>query len=172
MANRRQFIQVGIAGALLFAAARWLDRPPAAAASARTGFLDERNAAAVAALVPVVLAGSLPAEAAARRTAIEEVVGAFDRAVAGLSPAVQKEVEELFAILRFGPARLMLTGLWSPLEESKPEDIAAFLTRWRRSRFEIQRAGYQALTQLLQAAWYGNPASWAPIGYPGAPRIQ
>lgn len=171
MANRRQFLQVGIAGALILAGARWLDRPSAAAASARTGFVDDRNAVVLAALVPVVLAGSLPADAAAREKAVEDVIGAFDRAVAGLSPAVQKEVEELFAILRFGPARLVFTGLWSPLEESKPEDIAAFLTRWRRSRFEIQRAGYQALTQLLQAAWYGNPASWAALGYPGAPRI-
>jgi hypothetical protein len=85
---------------------------------------------------------------------------------------VQKEVDELFSVLRFAPARLMFTGLWSSLEDSTPEEIAAFLTRWRHSRFDIQRAGYQAMTQLLQAAWYGNSASWAAIGYPGAPQVQ
>ena len=47
----------------------------------------------------------------------------------------------------------------------------AFLTRWRHSRFEIQRAGYQALSQLIQASWYDNPASWATIGYPGPPKL-
>jgi hypothetical protein len=161
---------VGIAGGLLLAGARWLDRPQAlAAASLR--FLDERSAAATAALVPVVLEGALPQDAAARSQAIAETVEAFDRAVAGLSPAVQKEVDELFSILRFAPTRLMLAGLWSPVEESSPQEIADFLTRWRRSRFGIQRAGYQAMTQLIQAAWYGNGASWAAIGYPGAPRI-
>ena len=172
MPTRRQFIKVGLAGGLVLAGARWLDRPQAVAAQAGFRFLDARGAATVAALVPVVLAGALPAEAAARRRAIDDTVAAFDRAVAGLSPAVQKEVEELFAILRFAPARLMFTGLWSPLEESAPEDVAEFLTRWRYSRFDIQRAGYQALTQLLQAAWYGNSAAWAVIGYPGAPTIK
>jgi hypothetical protein len=168
--TRRQLLKVGIAGGLVLAGARWLDRPQAVAAATHR-FLDERNAAVAAALVPVVLDGAMPREAAAKRKAIDETVEAFDRAVAGLSNAVQKEVEELFSILRFGPTRLMLTGLWSPVEESSPEEIAEFLARWRRSRFDIQRAGYQAMTQLIQAAWYGNGASWAAIGYPGAPRI-
>lgn len=170
--GRRQFIQVGVAGAAILAAARWLDRPVGAeAAPAPYRFLDARAAAAIAALVPVIIA-TLPAEPAARTRAIEETVAAFDRAVSGLSPAVRKEVDELFSILRFAPARLMMTGLWSPLEESAPEDIAAFLTRWRYSAFDIQRAGYQALSQLLIAAWYGNSASWAAIGYPGAPTVE
>ena len=57
----------------MLAGARWLDRPQAlAAASFR--FLDERSAAATAALVPVVLDGALPPEAAARSRAIAETV--------------------------------------------------------------------------------------------------
>jgi hypothetical protein len=170
MPTRRQLLKVGIAGGLVLAGARWLDRPQAVAAS-NYRFLDERSASATAALVPVVLEGTLPGGAVARKRAIDETVEAFDRAVAGLSPAVQKEVEELYAILRFPPMRLMLTGLWSPLEESSAKEIADFLARWRHSRFEIQRAGYQAITQLIQAAWYGNAASWTAIGYPGAPRL-
>jgi hypothetical protein len=170
--TRRQFVQVGIAGAAVLAAARWLDRPQALAAVPPTfRFLDERTAVVVGALVPVVLT-TLPIEPAARARALEETVAGFDRAVAGLSQAVQKEVDELFSILRFAPARLMFTGLWTSLDECAPADIAAFLTRWRFSSFEIQRAAYQAITQLIQAAWYGNPASWADIGYPGAPQLK
>jgi len=90
----------------------------------------------------------------------------------GLTPAVQKEVEQLFSVLRFAPSRLAFTGLWQPIEEAPPEEIAAFFTRWRHSRFEIQRAGYQALTQLVQASWYDNPTSWAAIGYPGPPKLS
>jgi hypothetical protein len=171
MPSRRQFIKVGIVGGLVLVGARLLDRPQAIASSnLRT--LDSRNAPALAALVPVILAGALPTDAAARRRAVEEVVEAFDRAVSGLSASVQEEVGDLFALLRFAPLRLAFTGLWSPLEESTPEEVAAFLTRWRHSRFDLQRAGYQALTQLIQAAWYGNSASWAAIGYPGAPAIR
>jgi hypothetical protein len=171
--SRRQFIKVGIAGGLVLAGARWLDgSQQATAAPTGLNFLDARAAAAVAALVPVVLAGALPADAAARKQAIDDTVAGFDRAVSGLSTAVQKEVDELFSILRFAPVRLMFTGLWAPLEESSASDIAGFLNRWRRSSFDIQRAGYQALTQLLQAAWYGNSASWAAIGYPGSPALK
>ena len=170
MPSRRTFLKVGIAGGLVLAGVHWLDRPRAVAAPTLR-FLDERGASAVGALVPVILEGSLPKDAAARARAVEEVVEAFDRAVSGLSASVQKEVGELFTLLRFPPARLMFTGLWSPLEESSANDIAAFLTRWRHSRFDIQRAGYQALTQLVQAAWYGNSASWSAMGYPGAPKL-
>jgi hypothetical protein len=62
-----------------------------------------------------------------------------------------------------------LAGLTSPWEEASVEDVSTFLTRWRTSRFDLMRAGYQALTQLIQAAWYGNPRSWGAIGYPGPP---
>ena len=170
MLTRRQFIKVGLAGAAVLAAVRWLERPQASPALNHR-FLDASGIVMVAAFVPVVLAGSLPEETQARARAILDVVDAFDRAVAGLSPAVQKEVDQLFGILRFPPARLAFTGLWSPVEEASSEEIATFLTRWRRSRFDIQRAGYQALTQLIQASWYDNPASWAAIGYPGPPRL-
>jgi hypothetical protein len=170
MINRRQFIQVGVAGAAVLAAARWLDRPRAFAASPAYRFLDPRGAAIVAGLAPVILT-TLPTGPLERARAVEETVAGFDRAVAGLSASVQKEVDELFSILGFAPARLMFTGLWTSIEEAQPADIAAFLTRWRFSRFDIQRAGYQAITQLIQAAWYGNSASWAGIGYPGSPQI-
>ena len=170
MPTRRQFIKVGIASAALLATVRWLDRSEAAPA-ANHRFLDSAAVVMTAAFVPVVLATSLPDEPAARAHAIREVVDAFDRAVSGLSPAVQKEVEQLFSVLRFAPSRVAFTGLWQPLEESSAEEIAGFLTRWRTSRFEIQRAGYQALTQLIQASWYDNPSSWAAIGYPGPPKL-
>jgi hypothetical protein len=80
-------------------------------------------------------------------------------------------VDQLFSVLRIAPMRIPFTGLWAPIEESTPEEIAGFLRRWRTSRFEIQRAGYQALTQLTQAAWYGNSDSWTRIGYPGPPPL-
>jgi hypothetical protein len=51
-----------------------------------------------------------------------------------------------------------VTGLWKPVEECTPEQLRDFLLRWRDSPFDLQRASYRALTQLIQAAWYGNPA--------------
>ena len=158
MVSRRRFLQVGVAGVAVLALAKALDRPAP-------------NAHLVAALVPVVLAGALPEAGPARAAAIREVVEAFDRAIAGLSPAVRAEIDDLFGVLRFAPTRIALTGLWKPVEEASSEEISAFLARWRTSRFDLLRAGYQALTQLIQASWYDNPSSWAAIGYPGPPAL-
>jgi hypothetical protein len=169
--TRRQFIKVGLAGAAVFAAARFLDRPLAAAAAGYR-ILDEEAARMVAALVPVILAGALPEETAARARAVRETVEAFDRAVSGLTPSVQEEVGQLFSFLAFAPTRVGFAGLWVPVEEATPEDLKAFLMRWRSSRFDLQRFSYNALTQLIQAAWYGNTTAWAVIGYPGPPALE
>ena len=153
--GRRRFLQVGIAGAAVLATAGWISRP---------------GGGVVEALVPVVLDGSLPAGGPERARAVRDVTEAFHRAVAGLAPAIQSEVSQLLALLAFMPTRLAFTGIASPLHEAAAADIAAFLSRWRESRFDLLRASYQALTQLIQAAWYDNPASWAAIGYPGPPK--
>jgi len=163
-------MQVGLASAAALASVRWLERSEAAPAPNHR-VLDATAVITVAALVPIVLDGALPEEPEARARAIRETVEGFDRAVSGMSLPTQKEVDQLFGVLRFAPTRLAFTGLWTSIEESSPEEVAAFLTRWRHSRFEIQRAGYQALSQLIQASWYDNPASWATIGYPGPPKL-
>jgi len=168
--RRRRFLQVGMAGAALLALARWIDTAAAAPPGAYR-FLDSRGVKSVAALVPVVLAGALPSDEAARRAAIAEVVVAFDRAVSGLSIPVQQEMGELFHFLHAAPLRAAFAGLWQPLDESTPAQVSEFLLRWRDSRFDLQRASYRALTQLIQAAWYGNASSWRSIGYPGPPAL-
>lgn len=167
---RRHFIQAGFGGAALLALARWIDGPHAAAPAPKR-FLDARGVKIVGALVPVVLAGALPTDEGARRGAIADVVAGFDRAVAGLAIPVQQEIGELFSFLNTPPLRVAFAGLWAPVEECTPAQLAEFLARWRDSRFELQRASYRALTQLIQAAWYGNSQSWAAIGYPGPPAI-
>ncbi len=161
---------MGLAGAAVLVAARLLDRP-ALPPGATLRVLDARGAGLIEALVPAVLADMLPVPAAERASAIREVLEAFDRAVSGLSPAVQKEIDELLSVLRYAPSRVALAGVWTPWEDASLEAVSAFLARWRDSRFALFRAGYQALTQLLQAAWYGNPRSWPAIGYPGPPAL-
>jgi hypothetical protein len=168
--TRRQFIKVGLAGAAVLVAARFLDRPFAAPAPSGH-FLDAATTRTVAALVPAVLAGSLPAEEPERGAAVREIVASFDRAVSGLAPAVQAEIAQLFSVLHFAPTRIAFAGLWSPAADSTADDLKAFLARWRTSRFDLQRVSYQALTQLIQASWYDNPKSWAAIGYPGPPPL-
>ncbi len=168
--SRRRFLAVGAGSAAILAVAGWWAlRPGRPAAGFRT--LDEDSAAFVTALVAAVLAGNLPRDGAARKAAIGETVAAFDRAVSGLTPAVQAELSQLLALVCAAPARRLLAGVSRPWSEASVEEVSAFLAGWRHGRLDLMRAGYQALTQLVLAAWYGNPASWAGIGYPGAPAL-
>ena len=157
--TRRRFLQVGAAGAAVLVAARLLERP-------------EPASPLLAALAPVILAGTLPEGAGERAAAVRQVVSSVEAAIAGLAPTAREEVAQLFAVLRFGPARFATTGLWQPIERSSPAQIAGFLTRWRDSRFDLLRAGYQGLTQLVQAGWYDDPRAWSAVGYPGPPTLE
>lgn len=167
MLTRRRFLQVGLAGAVVLGAAAILHRPEPQyrSGSLALKMLDAEGAALIAALAPAILAGALPTEADSRRIAISEVVDAFDRALAGLSPAVQEELQQLVTLLTFAPSRALVAGVWTPWDKVSPEEAAAFLESWRDSRFDLLRAGYQALKQLLQAGWYGNPLAWGKIGF-------
>ena len=170
---RRTFLKIGAASACALVTARVLDREVFAASDTR-GSLDLRkisnkDAACIAAVAMVVLKGALPIEATARLVAINEVVEAFDRTVAGLSPAVQTELEELLSLLTFSITRRFVAGVSKPWDQSSEQDVSDFIDRWRQSRFASLQQGYQALVRVIIACWYGNPLSWGTIGYSGPP---
>jgi hypothetical protein len=92
-------------------------------------------------------------------------------AIAGLSASAQREIAELFGLLGVAPARMLVAGVWPSWENASAADIAAFLERWRTSRFALLRSAYAALHDLVLGAWYGDAGSWAAIGYPGPPEV-
>ena len=155
--NRRAWIGTGVAAALLVGAGAIYERP-----------LQEDDAAILAAIAPVMLAGAMPQE----DDAVNAMIANFHKAVSGLTPSVQAEVAQLFTLLRVAPLRMLATGVMRPWSEANPGDIEAFLTRWRFSGIAKLRSAYDALHQLVWAAWYGDPQSWARIGYPGPPTVK
>jgi len=173
MTTRRTFLVVGLAGGATLVAADWLrrtrGRSPALGANAALATLDPAAPAIVAAIVPLMLDGALPADPADRRAAVTETVANVARAVSGLAPNAQKELGELFSLLSLPPTRVALAGVMTPWADASPEAIAAFLERWRTSGWMLLRSAYDALHQLVLAAWYGNPRAWPSIGYPGPP---
>jgi len=173
MLTRRQFIKAGLVGGIALSAAgifysRSLKEAPAGAAPQG---LTSAGKTIVAALVPAILAGALPATGEARDRAIAQTVDGVGVAIAGLSAAAQKEIGELFTLLGIAPARILLAGLWPRWEEATPAQVAAFLQGWRESRLGLLRSGYAALHDLVLGAWYGTPETWEAIGYPGPPEI-
>ena len=171
MISRRGFLQVGLIGAATLALSGCM-RTQAPRRDLGLQALDSEGAETIAALAPVILDGAIPAEGTARTQAIKEVVDAFDRAILGMPPSVQSEVQQLLGLLAMTATRGPLTGIWKPMREATPDAIAVFLEEWRHSRFDLLKAGYQALNQLTLACWYGLAESWAAIAYPGPPRVS
>lgn len=175
MLNRRQFIQAGVAGAALLGAARLAYGPLKAdpeyevPAEKRFRALDGRSRTAFAAIARVMLAGALPRDEAEYETALHEVVLGCDTVVAGLPGPVRDELEELLSLLNHPLGRRWVAGVTKPWEQASADDVGHFLSRWRYSSFLLLRSGYQALHQIVFAAWYGNPRSWVGIGYAGPP---
>ena len=174
--TRRALLRTGLGGSLLlWASSACAPRQPAAPVDlgddAAFRVLDRSSREIVAAIIPVMLAGALPDAPQAVADARKAALVGVDIAVSGLPPAVQDEIHQLFGMLAFAPTRWVLAGLSTSWDSAPPEAISAFLTRWRYSSLALLRSGYDALHQLVMAAWYGNDASWSRIGYPGPPKI-
>ena len=170
--SRRRVIFTGAAGLAALAIARWLQPTPAPdASSAGAPGLSADGADVMRALVPALLDGALPADRAARRAAIDETVAAVATAIEGLPPTTRHELDTLFALLAFAPARILIAGIDTNWRDATVGAANGFLERLRASRLAQKRAAYDALHQLAFAAWYANAARWPAIGYPGPPAL-
>lgn len=170
--SRRTLLKAGIAGGAVLVLARWLyttSAPPSLSTPAPVAALDDRGRGVVIAIAPVMLADALPANDPA---VLHDVVAGVEQAIAGLPPAVRKEIDQLFALLSLAPTRALVAGVWSPWPQASPEAVSAFLDRWRNSRLALLRSGHGALHQLFFAAWYGNSRAWPAIGYAGPPLLE
>jgi len=172
--TRRTLLKAGIAGGTALLLAHWLrtstsepGRPAARSASAP----GNDASTVLAAIIPVILAGALPAGPGAASAREAALAGAL-QAIAGLPPAARKELDQLFALLAFPPTRCAVAGVWSAWPDASAESVSAFLSSWRDSRLALFRSAYDALHQIVYGAWYGNPRSWAAIGYAGPPSLE
>lgn len=165
--NRRRFLLVGATGAAALAAAglwTWLARPRASEVEAETD-------AILVAIVPALLDGALPPDGLARTAAIRETVDRVHRAIAGLAPHARAELGQLFALLALPVGRRVFAGVAEPWREAPGADVAQFLSSWQASGWSLKRTAYDALHQLVFAAWYADPRSWDAIRYPGPPKL-
>ncbi|HVK54900.1 MAG TPA: hypothetical protein VM532_07710 [Burkholderiales bacterium] len=176
MVTRRQFIKTGLAGIAVLVTVRAVYGPFSDDAKPLIDdyhfvFLSEEQRVALGAIASVALAGALPSDASAYQKALKDVLRGLDVAISGFLPGVQKEVRQLLDLLTFPPTRRLVAGVRSSWADAKHEDIEGFLNRWANSRFDLLQVAYQALRQLIVAAWYGNADSWNRIGYAGPPNL-
>ena len=123
-------------------------------------------------MVPVLLAGALPATPRGAARAIAETVRGIDVAIAGLPPAAQEELRATVRAARAAAGAARARARVARRGSDAPEaEVRAFLDRCRDSSLTLLRAAYDALHQLTFAAWYGNPRVVAAIGYAGPPDL-
>jgi hypothetical protein len=163
-------LKAGVAGVAALVLVRWLNAAALPAAS-RASALTQAGRDIFEAIVPVLLEGALPI-GAQNRAARDDTVRAIEEAIAGLPPPSRDELAQLVSLLDFAPTRCLVAGVWSRWPEASSASIAAFLARWRDSRFTVLRSAYGALHQIIFAAWYAQPRAWPATGYPGPPPIS
>ncbi len=161
--SRRTFLKVGGVAALVLAAGGAIYRSTRPPSLPSAFVLDGDAKTVIDALVPAMLGSSTPQDPQARAAVTERV----HHAINGLPRLAQKEVQDLFGLLALAPTRRFLAGIPDGWAKASPEQLAAFLQGWRTHRFAMLQSGYHALHDLIYGAWYGDPASWAAIGYPG-----
>lgn len=165
--GRRDFLRMGVMGALALSTVSltaMLTGCASAPPASGMRILRDGDLVMLRSLMPVVLDGALPKDAS-REKAIEDSLSLLDGLLAASSRAGQQQVHQLFDLMTFAPTRRLVVGLSDDWSKSTPADMNAFLVSWRDSRFDMLRAAYIALTQMITMNWYMQPRSWAAINY-------
>jgi len=163
--QRRTLLKVGIATATLLALAGGtlaLLRP------ARTGGRLTPGAQAMfAALARAVLGALLPPEPARQAHALQGLVQRLEATITGMPPAMQAEVDELLTIAASAPGRYALLGVSSAWDAAGVDELTQALQALRVSNLALRQQAFHALRDIINAAWFAEPATWAAIGYSG-----
>lgn len=112
-----------------------------------------------------LLAGTLPADG--RAQAMEGLLARIDALVANLPPHAQEELSQLLALLASAPGRRTFAGLATPWRDASVGEIQSALGAMRISSVSLRQQGYQALHDIVGAAYFSEPGTWEDIGYPG-----
>lgn len=170
--SRRGVLKVGLFGGFALAGAGLLESVSGCSTDrSAEGFqqLRQSDLPMLRRLTPIMLAGAVPASDAS--DAAQAALASLDEGLGYLSPAVLRQIRQLFDLLSLSLTRGPFTGIWSSWELAKDAEIHAFLERWENSSIALLRQGHAALQQMILMAWYGRRESWPHCGYPGPPAI-
>lgn len=167
--QRRSLLKLGAASATLLVLAGGavaLSQP-----GLRQGRLTLRAQAVFFSLGRAFLDGTLPAEPVAQQAALTGLVQRIDVMVQGFAPSVQAELSQLLGILGTGMGRRTLAGLSTDWTDASVAELQAALQSMRQSSLALRLQSYQALHDIVGAAYFSDASTWATLGYPGAPDI-
>ena len=163
--QRRTFLKLGIASAIVLAVAG------GAVALMKPGLIEGKISPSTRLILTQVaqglLAGSLPADAAARQRILDGMMARTDTFIAGLPPHVQAELSQLFGLLATAAGRRGLVGLSATWEAATVDEIVSALQAMRGSGMELRIQAYQGFHDLVCVPYFSGEESWDLLGYPG-----
>ena len=137
----------------------------------RDGRLTESGRSVVSAVARGVLDGSLPTEPGSKQAALAAHLDRMDALLRAMTPATQREVADLLALLALTPGRITLAGLATDWPQAGAAQIQAALQSMRSSGLALRQQAYHALRDLTHAAYFADSSTWVQLGYPGPDKI-
>jgi hypothetical protein len=114
-----------------------------------------------------LLAGTLPSARDAQARSVAALLDRIDALVANLPVHAQQELSQLLSLLEATPGRRAFAGLARPWREADVSEIQAALQSMRISSISLRQQGYQALHDIVGAAYFSDPSTWTTLAYPG-----
>ncbi len=124
---------------------------------------------ALYAIAPLVLGSRLPAAGAARDEQLLRVLHSADALLYYSSEEIHRQARQVLDLLNVPAYRILVAGIPRPWQETDEADIRDFLRRWSHSRLSVLQNVINAVTRVIQAAWYAVPERVVRTGYPGIP---
>ena len=166
--SRRSLLKLGLGGSALLAVGGVglsLRAPVAVPAAGPLRVFSPAEYSICAALADTLCpgGGGLP-------TATEiGVPGKLDMLLDTLHPGVGKEICQVLHLVENPVASLLFDQRVTPFSHLDAAGRAEALMLWRSSSLSVRRQAYKGLHGLINAAYWGDPRTYAFTGYPGPP---
>ena len=131
------------------------------------GRLTPEAQAVFSSVAGAILDGTLPVAPGERARALAGLMQRIDDMVQAFPPHVQAELSQLLGLLASSVGRRALAGLSTDWAGASVAQVQQALQTMRVSRLALRQQSYQALHDMVGAAYFSDAATWAALGYPG-----
>lgn len=163
--KRRSFLKLGIGSAIVLAVAG------GTLALMQPGLIDGKLSPSARLVMnrvaQAMLAGTLPADPAAQKLALDALLQRTDTFLVGLPVHVLAELDQLLGLLASAPGRRWLVGLSPSWQDATVPETSAALQAMRESGTDLRIQAFQGLHDLVMVPYFSGEESWAVLGYPG-----
>ena len=131
------------------------------------GVLSPRSRLVMARIASALIADAWPQGVPPEARAMDALLDRINAQIAGLQDAVQAELSQLLTLLDTTAGRRGLVGISSAWDAVGTPELTGALQAMRTSDLALRQQAYLGLHDLIYAAHFSTPSSWAVLGYPG-----